>query len=158
MHSVNVEIEVDLPDGVTVRGYERHQGAHVFEIDFELPERCVCPKCRREADANVRWKNEVLPVRDLDLFGQPTFWVYQPPMHQCPYCRQRTQLATPFKRPRATYTYRFEEWVLELLTGRRQHARSVRFDDLGMGSGETAGRHHGDRVLPSATARPAMAL
>jgi hypothetical protein len=24
MHSVNVEIEVDLPDGVTVRGYERH--------------------------------------------------------------------------------------------------------------------------------------
>lgn len=117
MHSVNVEIEVDLPDGVAIRGYERHRGAHVFEIDFELPERCVCSKCRREAEANVRLRNEVLPVRDLDLFGQPTFWVYQPPMHQCPHCRQRTQILTPFKRPRATYTYRFEECVLELLVG-----------------------------------------
>ncbi len=109
MHSVNVEIEVDLPDGVTVHGYERRRRAHLFEIDFELPERCVCPKCRREADMNVRLKNEVLTVRDLDLFGQPTFWVYQPPMHQRPHSRQRTRLPTPFKRPRAIYTYRFEE-------------------------------------------------
>ena len=69
MHSVNVEIQVDRPDGVTVRGYERHQEAHVFEIDFELPQRCTCGKCQRESDANVRLKDEMLPVRDLDLFG-----------------------------------------------------------------------------------------
>jgi hypothetical protein len=78
MHSVNVEIEVDLPDGVTVRGYERHRGAHVFDVDFELPARVACPKCGHEDAASIHLKNEVLPVRDLDLFGQPTFWVYQP--------------------------------------------------------------------------------
>ena len=117
MHSVNVEIEVDLPDGMTMRGYERHQGAHVFEVDFDLPAQFTCPKCNREMATNVKLKNEVVPVRDLDLFGQPSFWVYQPPLHQCPQCRQRTQLPTPFKRPGAAYTYRFEEQVLELLAG-----------------------------------------
>jgi transposase len=59
----------------------------------------------------------VLAIRDLDLFGQPSFWTYQPPLHQCPYCRQRTQLPTPFKRPHVTYTYRFEQYVLESLVG-----------------------------------------
>lgn len=117
MTSVPVEIEVDVPEGVSVRGYERCQRAHVFEIDFELPSRCLCPKCGKESEACVRLKNDVLAVRDLDLFGQPSFWVYQPPMHQCPHCRQRTQLPTPFKRPRVTYTYRFEEVVLQHLVG-----------------------------------------
>ena len=117
MASAHVEIEVDLPEGVSIRGYERHQGAHVFEVDFELPERCTCPKCGREAEVQVRLKNDVLAIRDLDLFGQPSFWVYQPPMHVCPQCRQRTQLPTPFKRPHVTYTYRFEQCVLEMLVG-----------------------------------------
>jgi transposase len=34
-----------------------------------------------------------------------------------PSCRQRTQIAAPFKRPHVTYTYRFEEHVLEVSTG-----------------------------------------
>ncbi len=67
MNSVAIEIEMDFPDGVAVRGYERHQGAHVFEVAFELPERCVCPKCRHEAAAQLREKDEVLAIRDLDL-------------------------------------------------------------------------------------------
>ncbi len=117
MHSVAVEIEVDLPDGVTIRGYERHQGAHAFEVDFELPQHCTCPKCGREAETNLRQKNEVLAIRDLDLYGQPSFWVYQPSLHQCPHCRQRTQIPTPFKRPHVTYTQRFEQCVLESLVG-----------------------------------------
>jgi transposase len=117
MSSIPVEIEVDLPEGVSLRGYERWQGAHVFEVDFELPSCCTCPKCGREAEVQVRLKNDVLAIRDLDLFGQPSFWVYQPPLHQCPDCHQRTQLPTPFKRPHVTYTYRFEEWVLEHLVG-----------------------------------------
>lgn len=117
MHSVPVEVEVDLPEGVTIRGYERHQGAHVFEVDFDLPARCTCPKCHHQAEANVVLKNEVLVIRDLDLFGQPSFWTYQPPMHVCPKCRQRTQIPTPFKRFRVTYTHRFEQWVMELLVG-----------------------------------------
>lgn len=117
MASAQVEIEVDLPDGVSIRGYERHQGAHVFEVDFELPARCTCSHCGREAESNVRLKNDVLAIRDLDLFGQPSFWTYQPPLHQCPHCRQRTQLPTPFKRPHVTYTYRFEQYVMESLVG-----------------------------------------
>lgn len=117
MASIPVEIEVDVPAGVSLRGYERCQGAHVFEVDFELPSACTCSKCGREAEAQVRLKNDVLAIRDLDLLGKPSFWVYQPPMHQCPHCHQRTQLPTPFKRPHVTYTYRFEEWVLEHLVG-----------------------------------------
>ena len=37
MNSVAVEVEIDVPDGVTIRGYERHQGANAFEVDFDLP-------------------------------------------------------------------------------------------------------------------------
>jgi len=117
MNSMPVEVQVDVPEGVAIRGYERHQGAHVFEVDFELPERYSCSKCGCVSEAQIRYKNEVLAIRDLDLFGQPSFWVYQPPMHQCPRCRQRTQVATPFKRPHVTYTYRFEQYVLEQLVG-----------------------------------------
>ncbi len=51
-------------------------------------------------------------IRGLDLLGRPSFWVHQPPMHQCPHCRHRTQIATPFNRPHVTYTYRFKRWVL----------------------------------------------
>jgi transposase len=117
MNSVAVEIEVDVPDGVTIRGYERHQEAHVFEIDFDLPAHSTCPKCGHAAETNLRLKNEVLAIRDLDLFGQPSFWTYRPPMHQCPACRQRTQGPTPFKRPHVTYTLRFEQFVVEQLIG-----------------------------------------
>lgn len=117
MNSVAVEIEVDVPDGVTLRGYERHDVAHVFEIDFDVPQRCTCPKCGREADSNLRLKHEVLAIRDLDLFGQPSFWTYRPPLHQCPHCRQRTQMPTPFKRPHVSYTFRFEQFVVEQLVG-----------------------------------------
>jgi transposase len=113
----SVEVEVDVPEGVTIRGYERHQGAHVFEVDFELPQRCSCPKCGHESAAQIRYKHEVLAIRDLDLFGQPSFWTYQAALHQCPHCRQRTQLPTPFKRPHVTYTFRFEQYVLEQLVG-----------------------------------------
>jgi len=117
MNTNQVEVEVDVPEGVAIRGYERHQGAHVFEVGFDLPARCTCPKCGHEAPACIRYKGEVLAIRDLDLFGQPSFWTYQPALHQCPGCRQRTQIPTPFKRPHVTYTYRFEQYVLEHLVG-----------------------------------------
>src|SRR5580765_6288928 len=105
MTTATIEVEVDVPDGVTIPGYERHQEAHIFEVSFDLPARCTCPKCGHESAANIRYKNDVLAIRDLDLFGQPSFWVYQPPLHQCPDCRQRTQIPAPFKRPHVTYTY-----------------------------------------------------
>jgi transposase len=117
MTTVSVQVELEVPDGVTIRGYERHEGAHVFEVDFAIPPRYTCFKCGREAATNLRAKNDVLAIRDLDLQGQPTFWVYQPPLHQCPHCRQRTQITLPFKRERVTYTYRFEQYALQSLIG-----------------------------------------
>ena len=89
----------------------------MFEVEFDLPSDCRCLKCGHEAEANIRYKNQTLVIRDLDLLGQPSFWVYQPPMHQCPRCRQRTQVPTPFKRPHVTYTSRFEQSVLEQSVG-----------------------------------------
>ena len=56
MATAQVEIEVDLPEGVSIRD----QGAHVFEVDFELPPRCACSHCLRDAETNLRLKKDVL--------------------------------------------------------------------------------------------------
>jgi len=56
-------------------------------------------------------------VRDLGLWGQPRFWVCQPPVHHCPHCGRRQHLLPPFKRADVTYTYRFERHVLTALIG-----------------------------------------
>ena len=56
-------------------------------------------------------------MRDLDLWGQPSFWIYRPPYHRCPWCNHRQFLIPPFKRKDTSYTYRFEQQVLRLLIG-----------------------------------------
>jgi transposase len=53
----------------------------------------------------------------LDVWGQPSFFVYQPPYHRCGYCNHRQWLLPPFKRKHVTYTDRFEQWVVSLLIG-----------------------------------------
>jgi len=117
MKSAHVDVEIDLPEGVSIRGYELHQGVLVFEVGVEVPKRCACPACGWEAEVDVPHSDELFAIRDLDLFGRPSFWVYQPPIYQCLHCRQRTQLLTRFKRPHTTYTYRFEQYVMETLVG-----------------------------------------
>jgi transposase len=52
----------------------------------------------------------------LDVWGQPSFFVYQAVMHRCP-CGHRQALIPPFKRRDVKYTYRFEEFVLASLIG-----------------------------------------
>lgn len=113
----NVEIEVDLPEGVRVGGYERIDGGHAFEVDWELPEECVCEKCQRQQRVRVEWGNRMQVVRDLDVWGQPGFFVYQPPFHRCGWCSHRQWLLPPFKRKHVTVTYRFEEQVLRMMIG-----------------------------------------
>jgi len=117
MATASIEIDVDLPEGVTFRGYERHGEGHAFEVDWDWPEQCRCRKCGHEEPPRVSMKNDVMVVRDLDLFGQPSFWVYQVPMHTCSRCRQREQLRPPFKRYDMSYTDRFEEYVVRCLIG-----------------------------------------
>jgi len=112
-----ITIDVDLPDGVTIVAYERHGDGHGFEVSWPLPNRCRCDHCRREEDAHLEFKEAVQVVRDLELWGQPSFWIYQPVFHRCPHCHHRQHLIPPFKRRDTSYTYRFEQHVLRALIG-----------------------------------------
>jgi transposase len=112
-----ISIDIDLPPGVTVTGYERLGEGHGFEVAWPLPARCRCDHCRREDDARLEFKDQVQVVRDLDIWGQPSFFVYQPSFHRCPWCGHRQYLIPPFKRKDVSYTFRFEQQVLRLLIG-----------------------------------------
>jgi transposase len=48
----------------------------------------------------------------LDIWGQPSFFVYQERLHRCLHCGHRQSLIPPFKRRDVKYTYRFEEMVV----------------------------------------------
>jgi transposase len=112
-----ISIELDAPEGVEICGYERHDFGHVFEVRWPLPKRCSCNHCGCEELATVMLKDTVNVVRDLELWGQPSFWVYRPPMHKCSHCGHRQYLLPPFKRKDVEYTYRFEEVVVQSLIG-----------------------------------------
>ena len=131
-----ITIEVDLPPDVTLTGYHRHGDGHGFEVAWPWPTRCRCDLCHREEDARIESQDRVLVVRDLDLWGQPSFWVYQPAFHRCPHCRHRQHLIPPFKRRDVGYTLRFEQYVLRLLIGSNEQEVARR---LGI-SAETVGR------------------
>ena len=113
----SVTIDVDLPPGVTITAYQRHGDGHGFEVSWPWPDRCRCDRCQREEDARVELKEAVQVVRDLDIWGQPSFWAYRPAFHRCPGCGHRQHLVPPFKRKDTSYTYRFEQQVLRLLIG-----------------------------------------
>jgi transposase len=110
--TATVEIQVDLPAGIRVCEYERIDEGHAFHVDWDWPLVCRCETCRREAPLNVADKNKFLSIRDLDIWGQPSFFVYREVMHRCPHCGHRQSLLPPFKRRDVKYTYRFEEHVL----------------------------------------------
>jgi transposase len=112
-----ITIEVDLPPDLTLTAYERHGHGHGFEVSWPLPTRCRCDRCRSEEQAHLEFKDTVQVVRDLDLWGQPSFWIYRPALHRCGNCNHRQQLIPPFKRKDTSYTYRFEQQVLRLLIG-----------------------------------------
>jgi transposase len=112
-----ITICVDLPPGITITAYERYGDGHGFEVAWPLPPRCRCDRCGREDQAHLEFKDQPRIVRDLDIWGQPSFWVYQPAYYRCPGCHHRQWLIPPFKRQDTSYTYRFEQQVLRLLIG-----------------------------------------
>jgi transposase len=130
-----VTIDVDLPPDLTVTSYQRHGNGHGFEIFWPLPTRCHCDYCRREDQAHLEFKDTVQVVRDLDIWGQPSFWIYRPAYHRCAYCNHRQYVIPPFKRKDTSYTYRFEQQVLRLLIGSNEEEVGRR---LGI-SAETVG-------------------
>ena len=113
----SITFDVDLPAGVTVQSYQRHEEAHALEVAWELPATSTCTRCGHSEATRPEWKDEVRAVRDLDLWNQPCFWMYQIGYHRCSRCFRRQHLLPPFKRPETSYTYRFEEHVLRLLIG-----------------------------------------
>jgi transposase len=132
----SITLDLDLPDGVTVQSYRRLDDAHALEVAWPLPQDCTCQRCDHTGPARYEWKDEVRTVRDLDLWNQPCFWVYQVGYHRCPNCQRRQHLLPPFKRPETSYTYRFEEHVVRLLIGSTEQEVARR---LGI-SAETVGR------------------
>ena len=112
-----VTLDIDLPDGVTITAYHRLGDGHGFEVAWPLPGRVRCDRCREEHPAALEYKNGVQVLRDLDVWGQPSFWIYQPAFHRCPHCHRRQTLIPPFKRKDTSYTYRFEKHVVTLLIG-----------------------------------------
>jgi transposase len=131
----SVTIDVDLPPGVTITAYQRHGDGHGFEVSWPWPDRCRCDRCHRETDARIEVKEAVQVVRDLDIWGQPSFWAYRPAFHRCSFCNHRQHLVPPFKRKDVSYTYRFEQQALRLLIGSNEEEVARR---LGV-SAETVG-------------------
>jgi transposase len=117
MAQVEVKVKLDMPPGVEVLGYERCGEGHGFEVKFPLPLYCRCEKCGAKEPASYEGKSTVYAVRDLDLWGQPSFLIFQPYFHRCPRCGHRQEHFAPFKRKKVMYTYRFEEHVLRMLIG-----------------------------------------
>jgi transposase len=115
--TATVEIQVDVPDGVTIGEYERMGQGHAFHVSWDLPERCRCETCKREMPLQQIDKDKFLVVRDLDVWGQPSFFVYRETYHRCPGCGHRQSLIPPFKRRDVKYTFRFEQLVLTSLIG-----------------------------------------
>lgn len=112
-----IAIDMDVPDGVSVDEYERIDDGHAFHVSWQLPDHPRCETCEREAALQLLEKNKFLSIRDLDLWGKPSFFVYQEVYHLCPHCGHRQSLLPPFKRRDVKYTFRFEEQVLVGLIG-----------------------------------------
>src|SRR5512135_2992402 len=93
----SVTIDVDLPPGVEITGYERHQDGHGFEVRWPLPERCCCQRCGHEDTAHIEFKTTPQVIRDLNVWGQPSFWISQAPFHRCARCDHRQHIIPPFK-------------------------------------------------------------
>lgn len=123
---VRVNVELDLPPGVELMGYERSGEGHGFEVKFPLPDSCRCEKCCHEELSTYDYKNTVYVVRDLDLWGQPSWLIFQPCFHRCSRCGHRQEHLAPFKRKKVMYTYRFEEYVLRMLIGGNEEEVAAR--------------------------------
>jgi transposase len=113
----SITIDIDLPEGVTITTYQRLGEAHGFEVDWVWPERCRCQRCGHEDKARWEQTGKARVLRDLDVWGQPSFWSYPAAFHRCERCHHRQDLIPPFKRKDASYTYRFEQHVVRLLIG-----------------------------------------
>jgi len=111
----SITIDIDLPEGVEITGYERQGDGHGVEVTWPWPERCRCQRCGHEDKAYLEQSGKQRVIRHLDLWNQPSFLIYEGVFHRCSRCHHRQDLIPPFKRKDASYTYGFEEHVVRLL-------------------------------------------
>jgi transposase len=121
---------------VEITGYERCGKGHGFEVTWPWPEQCRCQRCGHEDQARLEQSGKQRVVRHLDVWSQPSFWIYEGVFHRCAHCHHRQDLIPPFKRKDTSYTYAFEEHVVRLLIGSTEEDVARR---LGI-SAETVGR------------------
>jgi transposase len=150
----SIAIDIDLPDGVEITGYERHLQGHGFEVTWPWPERCCCQGCGHEDQAFLEQSGKPRVVRHLDVWNQPSFWIYEGVFHRCPRCHHRQDLIPPFKRKDASYTFAFEEHVVRLLIGSTEEEVARR---LGI-SAETVGRIVKNQLQDVKTIDPARVI
>lgn len=150
----SITIDIDLPAGVEITGYERHRQGHGFEVTWPWPERCRCQRCGHEDQAHWEQSGKSRVVRHLDVWNLPSFWIYEGVFHRCPRCHHRQDLIPPFKRKDTSYTYGFEEHVLRLLIGSTEEEVARR---LGI-SAETVGRIVKNQLLEAKTIDPARVI
>jgi transposase len=122
----SVTLDIDLPEGVPVLRYQRHGDAHGLEISWPLPERSTCDRCRLDEPVHLERAANPQVIRDLDILGQPSFWIYTAAFHRCSRCHRRQHLIPPFKRKDVSYTYRFEKHVLGMLIGSNEEEAARR--------------------------------
>ena len=117
MQAVEVTVELELPEGVELVEYCRVGEGHGFHVQWTPDETFRCHGCGQIEATVPDTKNTFYTVRDLDLWGQPTFLVHQPLQHACSRCGRRQHLVPPFKRPDTQYSFRFERDVLRRVRG-----------------------------------------
>jgi len=149
-----VTIDMDLPDDLEIIGYERHDHGHGFEVSWPLPQTSTCDRCHHDEPLHLECKDQVQVVRDLDVWGQPSFWIHQTMYHRCSRCHHRQHLLAPFKRKNVTYTYRFEQHVLTMLVGSNEEEVAAR---LGI-SAETVARIVRNQLGELTTIDPARVI
>ena len=111
-----ITIDVDLPPEVEITGYQRYQDGHGLEVRWPLPARCRCEKCGHDDVAHIEFKTIPQAIRDLNLWEQPVSGFTKLPSIAV---RGVTTGAhyPPVQTQDATYTYRFEQFVLRSLIG-----------------------------------------
>jgi transposase len=114
---VTVSMDLDFPEGITVTSYQRIDDAHGFEVDWPFAEQHLCQRCGLADRLRFEVSEKRRVVRDLDVQGQVSFWIYQAVFHRCDRCHHRQDLIPPFKRKDTSYTFRFEEHVVKMLIG-----------------------------------------
>src|ERR1700691_3151435 len=98
MATANVEIQMDVPAGVTVGEYERIYDGHSFHVSWELPDACRCETCKEERPLKLARNDMFLAIGDLGWWVHRIFSVYQEVFHRCPACGHRQAMIPPFKR------------------------------------------------------------